>query len=395
MANKPGRSHLNNETAKEPTIELPKSSNALYYMLFNECVKLAYDFFVEKLQQLYEMIVVRHGLMLVGLPFGGKTTCYRILAEVLLYKRCSHFETLAIYTIINPKAFTLGPLYGQCDQVSHEWNDGILAVSYRHFAVSTTDERKWLIFDGPVDAIWIENMKTVLDYNKKCREKLFSSNQWIWKYLLLQRTHQSYKHAEGFYIPDTKTGTVFDYKYIKEGKGKWKPCEDEAAAAPPTPRDILKNQIIVTTHESTRVTAIFDLLLRHSKPVMFVGPTDTGKSCYVMDYLLKKIDTEIYKPLFMNFSAQTSANQTQDIIMSKLDKRRKGVYGPPLGKKCVIFVDDISMLLKETYGARPPIEILRMLFDHWMWYDRKNTVPLKLIDIQLHCVMGPPSTGNM
>jgi dynein heavy chain len=48
----------------------------------------------------------------------------------------------------------------------------------------------------------------------------------------------------------------------------------------------------------------------------------------------------------LGFSAQTSSMQTQDIIDGKLDKIRKGEYGPKPQEHCILFVDDLNMPTK-------------------------------------------------
>lgn len=127
-----------------------------------------------------------------------------------------------------------------------------------------------------------------------------------------------------YLVPLPPAGSVFDYKFIKKGKGKWEPWLDDLKDVPPIPRDLPVNQIIVSTVETVRYFHLFHYLVTHNKPVLMVGPTGTGKSVYIMEFLLKRIDSEVFKPLLVIFSAQTTANQTQDIIMSKLDRKKKG-----------------------------------------------------------------------
>uniref|UniRef100_A0A8V1A4F4 Dynein axonemal heavy chain 1 n=1 Tax=Gallus gallus TaxID=9031 RepID=A0A8V1A4F4_CHICK len=535
--------------------EQPIDYGILEEAIRKACIKKSLkdvDGFVTKCIQLYETTVVRHGLMLVGPTGSGKTKCYEVLAAAMTSLQGQpaasggNYEPVS-YFVLNPKSITMGQLYGEFNLLTHEWTDGILSSLIRQGAMATDTSKKWYMFDGPVDALWIENMNTVLDDNKKlCLSSgeiikmtesmtmMFEVQDlavaspatvsrcgmvylepsilglepftecWLQKLpdvmqpfsqqlaslftrflkeaigfvrgsveeiiastdgnltrsllVLLECLFQPFIPVEGIrrvskenaaHIQELiepwfvfaliwsvgatgdsrgriafsswlrekmakekiqllfpEEGLVYDYK-LSAGLSsteddldedvvwemRWEKWLDPTAKFTMVPETNYCD-IIVPTVNTVRMAHLLELLLINCKPVLCIGPTGTGKTLTITDKLLKSLPVK-YVSHFLTFSAQTSANQTQDLIDSKLEKRRKGVFGPPVGRYFIFFIDDLNMPMLETYGAQPPIELLRQWMDHQGWYDRKQIGTFKkLVDINFVCAMGPPGGGR-
>jgi dynein heavy chain len=140
-----------------------------------ECQKLRglqeHQIQAEKVVQLKETMDTRHTTMVVGPTGAGKTTIIDLLKD----ERTTPTRNV-VYYLINPKAQSLHELYGILDPQTREWKDGILSKTFK-FANEDLPERgptdkapkselRWILFDGDVDAVWVENMNSVMDDNK-------------------------------------------------------------------------------------------------------------------------------------------------------------------------------------------------------------------------------------
>lgn len=149
-------------------------------------------------------------------------------------------------------------------------------------------------------------------------------------------------------------------------------------------------KITVPTVDTVRYDFLVRGLLKSGAAVLMTGPVGTGKTSVAQSALFS-LDQAKYALLHINMSAQTSSNNLQvfflpnclifllefvlnvalqDSIESRVEKRTKGHFAPPRGKKLVAFLDDMNMPAKETYGSQPPLELLRQWMDYTFWYDR-------------------------
>ncbi|XP_055643505.1 dynein axonemal heavy chain 6 [Toxorhynchites rutilus septentrionalis] len=485
---------------------------------------------VLKTLQLYETMVVRWGVMLVGPTGNGKTSVLHTLARALekLYidfVEGPQYKPVNIQTI-NPKAISMEELYGYVNLATMEWKDGLLGLAIRTAANILDEEHQWVVCDGPVDAVWIENLNTVLDDNKMlclANSERIKLSSWVhmifevqdlaqaspatvsrcgmvyldplhlgwsplitsWlntvqecyldpdlkehilvlfkcyfeemvKYinkkcrwgihqvyiskltmmtklmLLLLKDTQNINLMErgdaksyvfklfawcavwslaGNLLDESKIGfekflrslfregdvallpegSLWDYRINTSAKTweNWIAIHPQFEYNPNVPYF----DLLVPTLDTTKYGYVAQMLFNDQNPVMFTGDTGAGKSVLARDILNKLMKMDVI-PIFVNFSAQSESIRTQEIIESRLERRKKTLLGAPINKRIIIFIDDVNMPKLDVYGSQPPIELLRQFLDCRGVYDRDKMYWKGIVDVTLGAACAPPGGGR-
>ncbi|XP_063098620.1 dynein axonemal heavy chain 2 isoform X5 [Cavia porcellus] len=477
-------------------------------------------FTLTKVLQLYETKNSRHSTMIVGNTGSGKTTCWRVL-QASLSSLCRagdpNFNIVREFPL-NPKALSLGELYGEYDLNTNEWTDGILSSVMRVACADEKPDEKWILFDGPVDTLWIESMNSVMDDNKvltlingerismpeqvsllfevenlamaspatvsrcgmvytdyvdlgwrpyvqswlekrpkseveplqrmfdkliskiltfkkdNCTElvpvpeysciislcKLYSALatpengvnpadsesysatvemifvfSMIWSVCASvdedgRKKIDSYlREIEGSF---PNKDTVYEY-FVDPKMRSWTSFEETLPKSwrytPNTPF----YKIMVPTVDTVRYKYLVNTLVDSHNPVLLVGPVGTGKTS-IAQSVLQSLPSSQWSVLTVNMSAQTTSNNVQSIIESRVEKRTKSVYVPFGGKSMITFMDELNMPAKDTFGSQPPLELIRLWIDYGFWYDRAKQTIKYIRDMFLMAAMGPPGGGR-
>jgi dynein heavy chain len=187
--------------------------------------------------------------------------------------------------------------------------------------------------------------------------------------------------------------TVFDYFYDLKKSKEWAPWTNRVPKFEFN-KDKSFFELMVETETTVRHGWCLETLLEGNYSSFFTGESGVGKSVIVQNTFNKLVEKGTYQGIYLNFSAQTDSKRTQGTMMEKLEKISRSTLGAPPGKKNAVFVDDINMPQVETYGAQPPIELLRLFLDRKGLFERTEWQWRYIQDTTLVAAAAPPVGGR-
>ncbi|XP_067084612.1 dynein axonemal heavy chain 10 [Osmerus mordax] len=152
--------------------------------------------------------------------------------------------------------------------------------------------------------------------------------------------------------------------------------------------------ILVPTVDTTRAGWLLEQMVRIKRPVVLVGESGTSKTATTQNFF-KNVNIDTTMTLVINFSSRTTSMDLQRNLEASVEKRTKETYGPPMGKRLLVFMDDLNMPRVDDYGTQQPIALLKLLLDRGGLYDRGKELNCKILkDLGFIAAMGKAGGGR-
>ncbi|XP_062814743.1 dynein axonemal heavy chain 10 isoform X2 [Anolis carolinensis] len=186
--------------------------------------------------------------------------------------------------------------------------------------------------------------------------------------------------------------TLYDFHFEGQMK-RWMPWSKLVPEYVHSP-EVKFIDILVPTVDTTRTTWLLEKMVKIKHPVVLVGESGTSKTATTQNFL-RKLNPDTNVLLIINFSSRTTSMDIQRNMEANVEKRTKETYGPPMGKRLLVFMDDMNMPRVDEYGTQQPIALLKLLLEKGALYDRGKEMNCKYLrDLGFIAAMGKAGGGR-
>lgn len=127
-----------------------------------------------------------------------------------------------------------------------------------------------------------------------------------------------------------------------------------------------------------------------SKPLLFFGPSACGKTC-IIRHALTRLEPE-HQMYMHTCDMSEEASNLINVIENRLHKRRKSIYGPVIGSKLTIFLDDVNLLHMDEAKDQSGLELLRQIVEKntWIHFSERSGFEIRSTQDVAWCVAIAP-----
>ncbi|KAG5886035.1 hypothetical protein JTB14_000014 [Gonioctena quinquepunctata] len=240
--------------------------------------------------------------------------------------------------------------------------------------------------------IWIQatiiqagasGLGAILDTSSK--QKFDEFYKSLWKGQIADHPHP--KSLEKLEVSIPQEGLIYDYQYMYKQRGNWKLVQDILKTEKIRESPYL-HEFLVPTGDTLKCNNIIDMFLKNNQHLLFIGPSGTGKSAIIEDALIHRVNGRKFESSHINFNLNLDSRMVQQFVLSKMNRRKIGLFTPPLGKKFLLFIDNLNLISPNVSSGLNSIELLRQHLDHKVWYDFSQGNEIQVDDLTLISAMG-------